>query len=470
MKTEEFMKSNERKLLAITMLLAVVALSASLLATPWNDEVFYVSPGGSWATDGGFTSSDWNFFHQVKTWGLSNPGLPVLMGLWLKVFGFGQIQAHAFFFVVYATGLAGLIRWLGGRYQMTVTQMATGLLIGLFVHSFNHDAIYHARPDCFWPALFWGFLKVSFDEGKNSQKRLFEGSLLGMACIFLGLHFAGFFAVGAAALFIYHRNKASFYAGLGLAIGLIIGLFLLRLAFGQMGVWQDFVNHRSMHFARPLQWELWWKSKDFWLIGPALGGLLLNEILSGRGLRGDVGRAALLGAGIFVLVPPVIHTIGYYQASYTWMVIAPVCLVVMPKVVRQPFGKGGWFNVLVLVLAAGGVMLRSVDIVQGVFDYRRRQEFAKVATTLIPAADSALISESLYYDLGRPANRVFLTYQDSGPAPAAVTEYLRWMVMTAADAKIIKARLGGSWEVLHESSPGPFMMWYGNYVVLRKLP
>jgi hypothetical protein len=470
MKAEEFMRRNEQKLLVATVLLGVIALAATLLATAWTDEVFYVTPAANWAAGMGFTSNDWHSWGQVKTWGLSNPGLPFMIGLWFKVFGFGQLQAHVFIFIVYLAGLVGLIRWLGVRNRLTTPQMAAGLIVGLFVHSFNHDAIYHARHDCFWPLLFWWFLKFSYDERKTNLTRLFEAVLFGVACIFLGLHFGGFFAVGAATLFFYHRSKAFFFAGLGQAIGLLLGMLLLRLAYGEMGVWDDFIVHRSNNFGHAVKWVHWVISKDFWLVGPGLSLLLLIELLSGRGVRSEVSRVALIGLGLFVLIPPVIHVIGYYQAQYSWMVIAPVCLAVMPRLMHQPFGKGGWFNCLVIILAAGGITLRSYDVVQGVFEYQRRQELAKVTAGLIPSIEPRLISMSLYYELGRPGNLAYICYENTPPAPPAAAPHLRWMVMTATDAKIFKAKLGGAWEALYESPSGPLMMPHGNYVIFRKLP
>jgi len=466
----EFMLQNTRALLVVTLVLMTVSLTATLLGTAWTDEVFYVSPGGNWAVGKGFTSNNWIYWEQPKTWGFSNPGLPVLLGLWFKVFGFGQIQSHAFIFLVYLAGLIGLVRWVGKRYQMSMPQLAVGVWIGLFVHSFSHDAIYHARHDCFWPFLFWGFLKLSLDEGKSHRTRLLNGTLLGLACIFLGLHFAGFFAVAAATLFLYHRNKVLFYAGLGQALGLILGLILLRFIYDKMGVWGDFVDHRSMHFARSLKWAHWVVSKDFWLIGPGLVLLLLGEFLAGRGAGGHVGRTAIIGLGLFVLIPPVINAVGYYQASYSWMVIAPICLVVMPRLICQPFMKGGWFNCLVLLLMTGGIFLRSFDMIQGMFEYGRRQEVRQVAAGLMAASDPVLVSTGLYYDFGDPGNNTHICYENRAQVPAAAGGRQRWLILNADDAKLFKVKLDGVWEVAYESPMGRLMMPHGNYVIMRKLP
>ena len=456
--------------ITVVVLTSILAFFAVWQGIPWTDEIFYVDPGACLAMGRGFISNDYDSWSIEQPWGLSNPGLPLLIAGWFKLFGVGQFQSHLFFLLVYVGGLVGLSSWLARRHALGLVGRLSVIMLGLTVHALAGDSVYHARHDCFWPLLFWWFLRFSLDEEIGLRRRFLEGVVFGVAEIFVGLQFGGFFALAAMVLFLARRTRARFIAGIAQAVGLLLGLGLLRVAYGHMGVWDHFVRHRSNNFGHAVEWSHLVVSKDFWLLGPALLCLLLCGFWQGGGRRTKLVQVAMIGLGLFLLVPPAIHIIGYYQAPYSWMVAAPVLLIVLPVVAQLPLARGGWFVGAVAVMMLAEVFAAGRDLVAGIHDYSERQSAAAALVRLAPAGEPVLVSLSLYYDIRQTNRRLFIPFNYRQPPSPEVIQGLRWMVVTAVDEPLMKANFEGEWERVYSTegvAPAPR---FGHYFILQKTP
>ena len=91
--------------------IAALSLGLSLVAVlfnpAWTDEVFYVEPGASLAFGEGFLSNGISHLGYGATWGLSNPGAPLLLAGWFKSSSSSSVPSCS------RAGSGSDIRWAG---------------------------------------------------------------------------------------------------------------------------------------------------------------------------------------------------------------------------------------------------------------------------------------------------------------------------------------------------------------------
>lgn len=461
---------DRRPKLALASAIVIVAIAwwTSAVATAWTDEVFYVDPGACLALGKGFTSNGWSELGGGSSWGLSNPGVPILMAGWFGVLGFGQYQSHAFFFLIQLSGALLIIRWACQRWNLSPAEKIGILLICLFLHSVSGATMYHARPDAFALLLYGWFVNFSFPSGKPGLGELISSTLFGVACVFLGLQFCGYFPLVAATVFAFVRSRHLFNVGLGQALGLGLGMLLLRICYGMAGTWDSFVSNRSDHIGQEFAWGKFFISKDFVVLAPALLLVVCAELWRGWVKPGRVMVAALYAVCIMILVPLYVIQIGVYQQAYSWMVAVPVLLIVLPAVARLDFAKGSWVRWLVVSMAMGSVALRSFAVPGELSDSQNKRAMLEELRYRMKPEDLVLASVPLYYEMRASGSRVVWPYDFRLPPAPRVKKDLRWALITESDQEVLKHRLPGSWEEIAERPDMIITHKGARYLLLRR--
>jgi len=453
--------------------IAALSLGLSLVAVlfnpAWTDEVFYVEPGASLAFGEGFLSNGISHLGYGATWGLSNPGAPLLLAGWFKLAGFGQFSAHAFFFLVQLVGAILLTRWVRERHPMGRTAAVALVALCMMMHSLAGNAIFHARHDAFALLLFAWFLGGFFPAATNGLSRLLAFSL-GPACVFFGLQFCGYFALAAAGIFFWRRTRETFVSGLCLAAGLVTGVLLLRWAYGHIGVWQAFLDNRGENFGRAFHLDKFYVSKDFIVLIPACLGLVLAEGLAGRGWRNEVATAGWFGCGLLLGVPVIIQLIGLWQAPFSWMITVPLLIAILPVCAARTFGRGGWFLGVIALLFLLSCYVRLKELPLAVEQAGSRRQTVVELRRLASPDEVALGSMSLYYELRASGQKSYWPYDRFLPAHPELARKVRWLVLAEVDRPILTEHLGGAWEQVYVSDSAAPRGAQGPYVILRRVP
>lgn len=461
---------NESWPLAYFVFLAIV-LSASLglafVNAPWCDEVAYVDPGAQLALTGRMTSSAWISNSPEALWGSSNPGMPLLFAGWFKLVGFGQIQSRLLFCLLHLGGVALLFRWVRFRFNPAPQALLLGIAASLLLPSLA-NAIFLPRLESLALLLFAFFLNYAFAEGDGIFIRWISPALLGLASIFFGLHFAGFFSIAALTVYIFSATRRAFFQGLGLAIGLLGGLLILWIAYAQLGVWETFIEARACHYGRELEWApSGWRRfgipRDMpWLA--ALAALGLFSAMLRSSFKPD--RAWLSwawAAGVFFLLPTLIAQIGIYYGNYSWMVALPMMLCFYMG--EQSLEK--WRLKFFVSLVSLGLIFfayRHCKVIPGsIREAGRRQEVAASLGSFLPKGSAVAADFPLYYDLVSAGYRVFprvkadeglcLGFKQDQFMPISVREQIRCVVSTEAAAGSVLAGIGGEWRIASEIPP-----------------
>ena len=441
-----------------------LALVACLMAIPWTDEVFYADPGIGLALGEGFRSSDWSIWGQPETWGLSNPGIGLMLAIWCKLFGVTAWSVHLFFATCYASGWWLLSGWIRRWAGLPEGSRAFLMAYGLASHAMSGNAMHHARPDALWPLLLWLFLAASFGEGTGPERasRLFA---LGLLSVFFGLHFCAFFALGAIAVWLWRRDSESFILGLWQALGTVVGLVALWAAFSGLGAWDDFIAHRSASARSPLEVNHWLVSPDLYVVTP----LMLTLAFVGKGPGNDrLGRWMPLL--LIASVPLVMHFVGRYQAPYVWMAVAPAMLCALhmtrPNESRFTLLAGACACLIVLGLAA-----RARDLFKSASDCATR---ARAVSCLRESAEKkagpVLVSVPLYYDVRGAGYGVSVPFDHRVPPRAGLDRQVRWALLSEVDVPLVIPQLSGRWEEVRRAPASSMSPAHGGFVLLRRMP
>jgi len=450
-----------------TALVLALSLAATLYNPAWTDEVFYVDPGACLALGRGFLSNGVSALGNGGTWGLSNPGVPVMLAGWFQVFGFGQFSAHTFFFVVQLAGALLLVRWVRNLHPLGTAGFLLAVALCMMLHSLAGNTIFHARHDAFALLLFAWFLGYAFP-GEPVGKPWLRAFSHGIACVFFGLQFCGFFSLAAGGIFLWRRTRQAFVAGLGLAAGLIAGVLLLRYAYGEMGVWQSFLDNRGENFGRPFSLDKFYVSKEFLVLIPACLGLVLGEVLAGRGWRGEVAVAGWFGLMFLFGIPVIIQQIGLWQSPFSWMVMVPLLLMVMPACMNRPFGQGGWFVGVIAGLLLISCLVRLKELPAAVAETALRRQAVAEFRRLASPDEVTFGSMALFYELRASGQAVYWPYDRKLPVHPDLAKRVRWLVLSEVDRPIITRFLGGAWEQAYVSAGVGSAGSSGAYVILRR--
>ena len=454
-------ESCRKPLTAAGWLACLVAAFAATVAIPWTDEVFYADPGVGFALGQGFRSSDWSPLGGDAAWGLSNPGVGMLLAVWCKLLGVGAVSVHAFFIVVFVGGFWLLSGWLVSRLGLPSWARPLVLTVGMASHSLSGNAMHHARPDAFWPLLAWLFLESSFGSGGFLRRAAFAVGL-GVGASLLGLQFCAYFALAAALLFLFRRDRQTFILGLWLAFGMLLALAALWAAYESLGIWGSFVESRRTSLGVRFEPGFWLISPDLFILFP-----LSLALLRHGDWRSPAASAPLV---LLLLVPAAMHLAGRYQAPYSWMTTAPALFFLLKSAVEvRPFRRP--FAVGLCVLLLLGLAARVRDAGRSVSDaITRREALSALLRAAPPGSAPGLVSVPLYYDVRAAGYDVVVAFNHVVPPRGAASSRVEWALLSDVDVPLLTPRLPGRWERSAVILPGVLPAGHGGFVLLRRKP
>lgn len=455
----------------------------AFLRPPWQDEVAYVDPGAQLAITGRMGSTAWVTNSSEALWGSSNPGMPLLFAGWFKLIGFGQMQARLLFCLLHFAGIALLFRWVQRRFDPKPWPLVLGIVSAVLAPCFS-NAIFLARLECLAFLLCVWFLHYAFDDDNSVTLDWIAPPALGLAIIFFGLHFAGFFVLAAIFIFARSPNLRNFFQGTCLAFGIGIGLAALWFVYDSIGVWDTFVAARASHYGKTPDWVL-----SGWHRYVASGDIPALAVLAGIGLisaarhsgwkpdRGWTPWAWSLA--IFLLLPLLIGTIGIYYTNYSWMVGLPMMLCFFAGESRLT----GWLRTAFVVVLSIVLLIVTIRKISRFPDMVResayRQQVAATLKSMLPKGAWVAADFPLYYQLAGAGFRVFtrvraddglqLGFEQEQFLPNSVRNQIVCVVAKKDAAASILSGVGGEFRMAGEIPAGSAFQTEENYLIfIRK--
>lgn len=450
--------------LAVIASALLLASVQAFLAPAWCDEIAYVDPGAQLALTGRMISTAWLTNSPEALWGSSNPGMPLVFAVWFKLTGFGQTQARLLFCLLHFSGVFFLFRWIRGHFNPPPAALVLGIAASVLLPSLG-NAVFQARLECLAFLFCAWFLHYAFGEAPGAFRAWFAPLILGLSIVFFGLHFAGFFAIAAIAVFAASPSRRTFFQGAGLALGLVAGLALLRYAYARMGVWDVFIAARACHFGRVLDWvPTGWKR--FSVTGDMPG----LAILAGIGLLSAANASAwkptrawtswLWASSAFFLVPLLVSLIGIYYGNYSWMVAVPVMLCFYHGAQTL---EGRWRTAFVAILILGttaSAIKLTKRLPELVKEAGRREHVTYTLSSILPKGNSVAADFPLYYQLAGAGYRVFprvradeglcLGFDQEYYLPKPIRLGIGCVVTKKEAATPVLSGLGGEWRIAAE--------------------
>lgn len=458
-------KSSWRWWHSVTVVSALLLASARAFLMPsWCDEIAYVDPGAQLALTGRMISTAWVTNSPEALWGSSNPGMPLVFAAWFKLIGFGQAQARLLFCLLHFAGVFFLFRWIRTRLDPTPWSFVFGLVASLLLPSLA-NAIFQARLECLAFLFCAWFLHYAFDEAPGVFRRWIAPPMLGLAIVFFGLHFAGFFALAAIAVFAASPSRRTFSQGGGLALGLVAGLAILWYAYVRIGVWEVFVAARACHYGRVLDWvPLGWKrfsvTNDMPWLAVLAGIGLLSAARASAWRPTRAWSSWLLAFAAFCLIPLLISFVGIYYGKYSWMAALPVMLCFY---LGAGSLQGRWRTAFVAILSIGifTVAFKSTKRLPDLAkEAGRREQVTVTLASILPKGSQVAADFPLYYQLAEAGYRVFprvradeglcLGFEQDYYLPKSVRVQIGCVITKKEAATPVLSGLGGEWRMVTE--------------------
>lgn len=464
------------------ILAAALAAAVAILNPPWCDEVAYLDPGARLALFGSFTSTAWVSNSPETFWASSNPGMPLLFAGWFKVFGFGLLQARTLLCLLHFLGALVFITALYRRLRCGPGVLFVVWLACLWLPSLA-NSIFQPRLEVF-ALLFCGIFLFSIEPSRSRLGQVLLAFLLGLACAFIGLHFSGFFALMSLVAWGVQRNLNSFLRGLALAVGTLLGVFILYLVYRGLHVWDIFVEARASHYGRDLAWvPKGWKmfavTKDL----PVFAGLAATfAFLAWRRPRDGNPSARffwLTALAAFLLIPPSISVIGIYYGNYSWMVAVPMLLAFAHGWEGLAANHRRYFRAFLIL----SLIVAIWDAASRIPRYYRLKAWSSDAGTVVrktlPAGAPLAADFCFYYDVVSPERAVYfrvrkdeglcLGFTQDRYCPPSLRKSIDWVLaMGVESAHEMTDSLGGDWVLAATLAPPPGVRNPHNILLYRR--
>ncbi len=449
----------------------------------WSDEGQYLDPGANLALGRGFVSTCWDSCPPGAEWGSSTPGFPLLFAALFKVFGFGIWIPRVCFFISHLLGVILIIRWADRTFGMSDTTKLVCLFVFMGTPALSHHAIYNARLECFALLICAAFLNLRDAwpaGGILAASGLF---LLGFASVMLGLHFGFYLGLVTAALFLVRPSWSWLRFGLVLAAGMLVAVLALRITYGELGVWGQFLAHRSAHFGRELPWvptgiRRFYVTKDLAIFAIGCLAVLSWDLLTRRD-NGWKERVRVL-AGLVMLffaIPLLVGQIGIWHAGYAWMLALPMTLGAAFLFRRSSVWPLRGLAVLGLLLALAGAAreIRKIpggmadDVIrkQAVLDLEQRRGPGEgIASTFDFFFELRTVDPMVFFRCEHES-RLSLGFRRELYFPERAQSGTEWLLACESEAPAYLEGLGGRWtEVRRFGRCHP----KGDYVLFRRRP
>ncbi len=475
------MFANQRIFIAMASLVITLLVFATVLHVEvLGDECLYMDPGANLALGRGFVSSSWDGGAPGLPWGSSTPAFPLFFAGIFKVFGFNVWVARTAVFLIHVIGAILLIKWACRAFRLSAWTALGVYLVCMGAPSISGHALYRPRLECFALIYFAAFLFLTDAWSRRARMAGIWLGIFGAVVIMTGLHFAAFFVLSACVFFLLEPSWHRLRFGLIIIFGLAVGLGLLRIVYGDMGVWGNFVSHRAAHYGRDLPWVphgigRFLVTKDLGAFAAVSLTLLIAMIWLKKFPR-DNFYLKLLGSVliIFVSVPTVIGGIGIWWAGYAWMSGIPMLLIAACLI----SARKGWPACVLacfgLMLALAGFGRELIRLPERMRDGQLRREVIMYLKGSIQPGEAVASSSDFFYDVRAIDTEVFfrvdlislLGFPRASHLPEAERLKTKWLLTTRLSADSYLEGLGGTWVELkdyHRTAPS------GDYLIYRRV-
>jgi hypothetical protein len=291
------------------------------------DEVMYADPAANLYFHGRFTSTAWYTPGGEDGWAGNVPLHPLLLWLWLCVFGFSVTAVRSMNFVLLAVAV-GMLWWQSARRQWIRWSQARLALVLLLFSGFGLTFAYRSgRPDMIVLLL----ASLAFIAATAGLR--WSPQLLAALCAlipFAGLQGIPFVIFATAVVLAAFRPRPLRLASAAVG-GLILGFCVLLGLYAATGLLDQFLQSVRGHTVAgrsPPQ-----TMADLWR-AYARPSLVACWLVAGYGLvrrRKDVApdhwaRSVLLLLGV-VLCPALMQLAGKFPIYYTWMSYVPSAML-----------------------------------------------------------------------------------------------------------------------------------------------
>ncbi len=472
---------SQRKIIGIITVLFTAAVFLAVLYAPVDvDELIYMDPGANLALGKGWTSTSWDGAAPGGLWGSSTPGFPLFFGIIYKIFGFKLWVARAVIFTLHLVGVLLILRWAHRALGLSAWSALACFIICLGAPSISSHALYRPRLECFALIFCAGFLHAR--DAWNSQARaagiwLF---LLGVVVAVVGLHFAAFFALVAALLYILDPSRKKFRFGMVLATGIIGGIALIMVVYGEMGVWNTFITHRAAHYGRELPWaprgiSRYFITKDLGIFMVGCLAVLCWCLVFRNDPQWKVRVHKLcVVIAIFFTVPAIMGTLGIWCSWYAWMSALPMMIAVIPLFYINPPWPLRALAVLALSLGLAGAAREFINTPSGVHDMQLRRQAVDDLRGRLSSGEAVASTCDFFYEIKAIGFDVYfrvdkvsaLGFSRDLHFPEAESARTKWLITTSEASRWYLEGLGGNWIEVRRY---PRSAATGDYMLFRRV-
>ncbi len=468
-------------LLVSTLGFATLVLFAVVFRPSWGDEGAYLDPGANLSLGRGFVSTCWDSCAPGAVWGSATPGFPLLFWPLFEIFGFGLLAPRCGYFFAHLLGAVFVIRWAARTFGMSNNLKIGCFFVMMGAPSLSHYAIYSARLECVALLICAAFLYLKDSWANRDRFAALGVFLLGLATVMMGLHFVLYLSLAASALFLLEPSWSRLRFGLMLAAGMLVSACLLRLAYGQMGVWEQFIAHRSAHFGRELPWvptgfQRFYITKDLGIYAVGCFAVLCWDALS-RSDEGWKERTYILSSIVvlFFAIPLIVGSIGIWHAGYSWMLGVPMLLGTV-ALFRKPCTLPlRCLAALGLLMGLAGAAREIRKIPRGIEDDAIRKEAVADLRARIKGDESIASTFDFYFELRKAEPMVFFRCEHESRLSLGFKRELyfpewaqaktHWLLASESEAPAYLEGLGGGWiEAKRYTRDDP----KGDYVLFRR--
>ncbi|MBI4753889.1 MAG: hypothetical protein HY778_00365 [Betaproteobacteria bacterium] len=459
--------TERRELMAVLAVVAAVMAAAAwacLHFPPWIDEAQFVDPAASLFFGKGWTSSAWPYQTPEEFWMGNAPLYTGLVYVWMKLFGFGLLEARSLNHVLLA--MSAVTFWVAiRRLQLVGSAAGRVLMVALILTGLGvaHDS-WSARYDMLTVAVVAAATLAFSATGRRT--RLGFLALIGFVAPLAGFHLAVYLAVFALYLLWPMRLKvlreaAALGCGMAAGVAFLLGVAAARgllkkfllITFGSKHVISGQVGQALMQgdlqgVARLLDWP------SIYYQDPSLSAVLgVAAIMAGFALAGRVrigGRELVFLLGVAVVIPTVVFLAGKFPLAYSWMAYIPCVVwvarhfpdvsVEMPAPVRS-----AGVVLLGLAMAAGlGALLVEAHRTS---DMGHHGQYAQRIAAEVKRGELVYADFEAYFAARRHAGRVFVpTYGQTGLVPGIPeSAEITVLVLRPENVERTLELVGGQW-------------------------
>jgi hypothetical protein len=385
---------------AIIICSVIIGICYTAIKSPEWDEMCYVDPGAQLALQGRMVSAVWTTNSSPnELWASSNPGIPLLLAGWFKVFGFGIIQSRILFYILHFSGVIAFFFWIRNKFNPSALALVLGIS-GSFILPSLAEPIVSFRLEVLAFLFFTLFLYYTWTDQESVFLNWIAPTLLGFLTVLFGFHFTTFFVLAAGIAILLKRDKTTVLRAVALATGIVLGMIILWAVYKQLGMWDTFMASRLSHIGKQLRWcPTGFKKltilKDWWVfIALAVIGFFGNF----RQNRSQ-WLPWVLAIAAFFTIPYIISSIGIYYRAYIWMVSLPMILCFY----YSENSLKGWylnFSIILLTFSLVNSGLYKIRYTRALYKINQYQnQVLKIVNDRFPGRTSIIGNVHMYYHL-----------------------------------------------------------------------